>query len=517
MFTLRLHLNMKMISGNHSMSNLIKYSILILGLSIGPLFSDIANAAPHGSLKWASLFQPRGWDPAIQPNTSYTQLVFESLLQTAADGETIEPALAEKWNLAPDKAEFRLRKGVVFHDGAPFNADAVIANLKHAMEGSSPWSYALDGISEIRKIDDYNIVIKLKTPNPTLPYYFTQQGLAMISPNALADGTWKTHPVGTGPYIFDESTSISGSKFVFRYFTQYYAPEDIVGPERVEILYIPDSTARFNALLAGQVDAVDGQAAQMARAKAAGFANHPWRTMRYHLMFLDRTGPLSDVRIRKALCLALPLKQINQARYGANGFPLPSQRFSKSDPSHVHGLKPYSYDIESAKALVKEAGGVKLEYRFPSAQFMRETTELIRESFSKIGANLDVITMPAGEYLGSFYSGKFPLWFSMKLPENGGMFPYYKFRFSKDGKGNLAHTEPPAALEKLYQEALYASGEKQTLLLKGMTQLIHDEALDCGYFDVLGVIHYNPKRFKGIVTTTWEPSTIRFKASRLAD
>ncbi|MGY6709264.1 MAG: ABC transporter substrate-binding protein [Rhizobiaceae bacterium] len=476
-------------------------------------WSGAAWAEPAGTLRWGAAFEPQGWNPQVQPNTTFTQLVYESLLQMGADGVTIEPGLAEEWTLTPTEMTFKLREGVVFHDGTPFNADAVIANLENVKAASNRWRETIAGIGEIEKIDDYNVRLHLEFPSPALGYTLSQRGLAMVSPKALEEDTWQATPVGTGPYVFDEEASVSGSNYVFTYFEDYYAPET-VGPRQVEVFYLPDSSSRYNALLAGQLDAADGDPTQMATAEAMGFANHTWPTLRYHLIMFDRDGALGDVRVRQAMCMAMPLENINQARYeGLLEFP--SQRFDEGDPAHVEGLEPYPYDIEAARALLEEAGNPDISLEFPSPDFMRVISELTRESFVQAGIDTEIVMMPTPEYFQSFYSGRYPFIINTMTAENGGMFNYYPFRFGADGAANTFNVEPPARLEELYQEALLASEEDQPALLQEMTQIIHDEALDCGYFDTVGVAHYNPEHIETIATTVWEPSALRYRDVRL--
>ncbi|MGO4840443.1 ABC transporter substrate-binding protein, partial [Rhizobiaceae sp. 2RAB30] len=90
-----------------------------------------ALADPSGTLRWGASFEPSGWNPQVQPNTTFIGLVYEGLLQMSPDGVTINPRLAESWSITPTEATFKLRQGVKFHDGTPFNADAVIANIEN--------------------------------------------------------------------------------------------------------------------------------------------------------------------------------------------------------------------------------------------------------------------------------------------------------------------------------------------------------------------------------------------------
>lgn len=487
-----------------------------LGVTVAAvLMAGAAFAEPSGTLKWGAGFEPQGWNPQIQPNTTFTQLVYEPLLDVAPDGVTLQPGLATEWTISPKELIFKLREGVTFHDGTPFNADAVIANIQNVQAASNRWRETIAGIKDVVKVDDHTVRFELSQPSPALLYTLSQRGLAMVSPKALKEGTWQTTPAGTGPYTFNTAETVSGSNYVFDYFENYHSPES-VGPRRVEVFYLPDSASRYNALLANQVDAIDGDPTQMASAESSGFSNHLWPTLRYHLIMFDRAGALGDVRVRKALCMAMPLEQINAARYeGLLNFP--GQRFDAGDPAHVEGLEPYKYDIEAAKALVAEAGNSNIKLQFPSPDFMRVISELANESFNSAGLSSEIVMMPTPEYFQSFYSGRYPFIINTMTAENGGMFNYYPFRFAKDGAANTFKVEPPARLEELYQQALVAPEAEQPALLQEMTRIIHDEALDCGYFDTTGVVHYNPQTISEIATTRWEPSALRYKDVRLAD
>ncbi|MCX7560993.1 ABC transporter substrate-binding protein [Sulfitobacter sp. F26204] len=490
----------------------VRYSVAAGCLAIAGVGGAVW-AEPSGTLRWGAAFEPQGWNPQVQPNTTFSQLIYEGLLEMGPDGETLLPSLAHEWTVTPTDITFKLREGVVFHDGTPFNADAVIANIKNVQAASNRWRETVAGIKDVVKVDDYTVRLDLNTPSPALLFTLAQRGLHFTSPKALADGTWETKPIGTGPYTFNEAETVSGSNYVFDYFEGYHNPE-AVGPERVEIFYLPDSAARYNVLLAGQVDAIDGDPTQVAAAESMGFANHYWSTLRYHLIMLDRKDLLGDVNVRKALCMSMPLDNINAARYeGLLKFP--SQRFDEGNAAYVAGLEPYKYDIEGAKALLAEAGNPDINLELPSPDFMRVISSLAKESFDNSGLKTEIVMMPIPEYFQNFYSGRYPFLINTMTAENGGMFNYYPFRFGMGGAANTYDVEPPARLEELYQQALVAPVEEQPPLLQEMTQIIHDEALDCGYFDTVGVVHYNTNTIANIATTVWEPSALRYKDVRL--
>jgi ABC-type transport system substrate-binding protein len=488
---------------------------LVFGTALLLGASGQASSAPSGDLRYGVFIDLRDWDPQTQPNLVYIGPVYEGLLQIASDGQTPQPGLAESWELSPTALTFKLRRGVTFHDGTSFDADAVVANIEAIQKRGSSWSDTIAAVKEVVKVDDHTVKLMLKHPDPALPYTFTQSGLSMVSPKSLADGSLKTAPVGTGPYVYDGKASVSGSKHVFKFYDKYYAP-DTVGPASIEISYLPDDAARLNALLSGQIDAVIGDTAQRNAAEGAGFQTHNWMALRYHLFFIDREGMFGDVRVRKAICKAFPREQINAVTQ-EGAAKLSTQWPDEGDPAHVADLKDYTYDIEGAKALMAEAGNPKISFQYPTYKAWADAAQLIQESFAKIGVAIEPQIMTPGEFFSSKFSGTYPMFYHWAMPEYGGMFRYYPFRFAKDGKGNVSKVDPPAELERLYQEALNAPADKQPALLQGMTRIINDEALDCGFLDIPFTVFYDPKRIKTIASTRWGPSALRYKDVRMME
>lgn len=474
-----------------------------------------AFAAPSGIFRTSTGLDLQNWNPHTQTNLVYVRPVYEGLLQMGADGVTIKPRLAEAWEVTPQQATFKLRRGVVFHDGTPFNADAVIANVENVQKAANRWADTVASIAKMVKVDEYTVRFELKYPDPSLAFTMAQPGTYMISPKALAEGSWQKKPAGTGAYVYDESASVSGSKYVFKYFDKYYAPDE-VGPAGIEVHYMADASASFNALLAGQVDAAPSDLLNAGQAEAAGLTSFMWKALRYHMILLDRKETLGDARVRKAVCMAIPSDEINAGEEEGVA-EIATQRFDAGDPSFVPDLKGYTYDLEGAKALMAEAGNPKVSFKMPTFAAQLPGDQLIKESLAKIGVDVDLVQMPAGQFFQEFYSGKYPVYRNTMSAERGGMFNYYSFRFAKDGKSNTFRVDPPAKLEAAYQEALKAPAEKQSAYLQEMTRIIHDEALDCGFMDLPNVIHYDPRRVTAISATNWEPWALNYKDIRLKD
>ncbi|MDQ0137761.1 peptide/nickel transport system substrate-binding protein [Neorhizobium galegae] len=472
-----------------------------------------ALADPSGTYRFGAAYEPTSWNPRTQPNRLYAGLVYEGLVSMSPDGTTLQPGLAEAWTISSTEATFRLRKGVTFHDGTPFNADAVIANIKAVQTSGGQWQDTLSAVSDVVKVDDHNIRILLKNPNPTLLYTLSGVGLVMISPKALADGSWERLPDGTGAYKYNQSASVRGSKHVFDYFKPYYAPADI-GPAKVELIYIPEAATRYNSVVSGQIDAGVVEMPQVAQAKADGLKTVMWPVLRYHLNINDRSKLFSDARVRKALCMAFPRAQMNQARYDGLA-DMPNQMYDKADPAHVADLPDYKYDVEGAKALMVQAGNPAISFQWPALPQSKVFGELAKESLAKIGINVEVVVLQAAEYFRAVTTTRYPLNFNNPVGENGGMFNYYLFRFAQDGPGNPFKVAPDAQLQAAFDKSLTATSADAPKLYQEMTRIISDQALDCGYLDINHIIVYDPKKVETLAVTKWEPSTSRYYGIRL--
>lgn len=487
----------------------------VLGAALILNMGAPASAAPSGDLRYGVFIDLRDWNPQTQPNLVFVAPVYEGLLQIKSDGQTPEPGLAETWQLSPKEITFKLRQGVTFHDGTAFDADAVIANIESIQRAGNSWTDAIAAIKKVVKVDDHTVTFELDHPDPALPYTFTQPGLYMVNPKSLADGSWKKTPSGTGPYFFDGASSVSGSKYVFKVYDRYYAP-DAIGPKTIEVHYLPDDAARFNALLSGQLDVAQGDPAQLPVAEAAGLKIHTWTALRYHLILLDRKDLFGDLRVRKALCMAMPKEQISVATEEGLA-KAATQWVDEGDPAYVAELKDYPYDIDGARALMAEAGNPKISFPFPTYEARTDSAQLIQESFAKIGVTMELQVLTPGEYFSSNLSGKYPMFNNLMTSEEGGMFRYYPFRFAKEGKANVFKADPPAELDRLYREALDAPADKQSTLLQGMTRIINEQALDCGFLDLPFSVYYDPKRVGTIATTKWGPSALRYKDVRMTE
>lgn len=281
--------------------------------------------------------------------------LWSGLVENGPDNKPI-PELAESWEAKPGAADwvFNLRRGVKFTNGREFTADDAVYSLNlHRGEGNkSGAAGSMKAITDVKKLAPYQIGITLASGDADLPYTLSDYHVMMI-PDGYTD--W-AHPIGTGSMLLESFDP--GVRVAFKRNPGYWKP-DRGHLDGAVFTVINDSSARLDALLAGQVDAINrvdpktvkllerNLRMQVVRAPGGWFANMP--------MMLDRV-PYSNPDIRKALKYAIDREAVLKtlfSGYGSlgNDHPIPA-----GDPFHNGQLPQTAYDPDKARAYFKQAG-----------------------------------------------------------------------------------------------------------------------------------------------------------------
>ncbi len=326
------------------------------------------------------------------------------------------------WKTLDDTTwEFKLRQGVVFHDGSPFTADDVVFTAKRAQDvPNSPSSFGtyLKGKS-FKKIDDFTIQVSTERPYPLMPNDLAQ--INIVSKKAGMGATTEDYnsgkaAIGTGPFKFVEW--VPGDRLVLERNDDYWGNK----PEWSKVIIKPirSGPARVAAVLAGDVDFIDSvPTTDIARLKAdpnvtlsQGVSN---RVIYLHLdhfrddsPFVKAVGggaiknPLRDIRVRKAISKAINrpviVERVMEGVAIQAGQLLPEGFFAISP-----NLKPEPYDPAAAKQLLADAGlgdGFELTIHGPNDRYINDAkiAEAIAQMLSRIGIKMAVETMPKSVY-----------------------------------------------------------------------------------------------------------------------
>lgn len=356
---------------------------------------------------------------AAFPTGSSHELIYEKL--AVLDEKLVpRPQLAASWkNLDNLTWEIRLRKGVLFHNGAPFTAEDVIftwARVPDVPNSPNSFSQFTRGVEKIIKLDDYTIHMKTSAPTPMLPNDLAN--VFIISASAAKGMTTQDFnggkaAIGTGPYKLVDWKN--GEQLVVERFDKYWGakPTWAKVTERV----IAKDPTRLAALLSGQVDAIDAvPSADLARVKGDGkFALFRGPAALVHYIALDSArdvspfvtakdgkildkNPLKDPRVRKALSLAINRALIVTRIMDGSGVPA-AQLLAEQFPGSLKGLKPDPFDLGKAHALLKEAGwedGFRIVLHATNDRYPNDASvaQGVAQMWTRLGLKVEVETLP---------------------------------------------------------------------------------------------------------------------------
>lgn len=376
--------------------------------------------------------------------------IFETLVTTKEGGTEIVPKLAESWEPSADGLSwtFHLRDGVTFHDGEPFNAQAVCFNfdrwynfkgIQQSQNISYYWQTVFGGFADsepgaslyqsCEATDDLTAVITLTRPSATFISGISLSAFGIASPKALEEfnadgiegseddprftGTFGSeHPIGTGPFKFESWTR--GDRVVLVRNDDYWGEPAKL--ERLIIRSIPDGPARRQALEAGDIDGYDlVDPADRDALQAAGFQiiERPAFNVGY-LGFSQLHPPVDNLKIRQAIAHAINRENIVQTNY-----PPGSEVATQFMPPELVGWSPnvttYDYDPDLARQLIAESGveNPTLEFWYPtdvSRPYMpnpQANFELMKADLEAVGFTVETRTATwSPDYLDANQKGE---------------------------------------------------------------------------------------------------------------
>ncbi len=362
-----------------------------------------APATPSGPR--GQIIVAQGGDaPSLDPHKindmismSVSAAIYDTLLTRDASGK-LAPNLATSWKPFDDQTwRFELRKDVTFHNGEKFNAETVKANWDRLKDpNAKTTSSGIQNITGARVVDAYTVDILSAGPNPMVPARMgmfagtivPREYLQTAGAEALA-----TKPVGTGPFRFVEW--VKDDHITLEANPTYWGGAPKV--QRVIFKPIPSDATRVAAIQTGEVDvAASIPPEALAQLKGAqGVRVDSVVGQRVQYVSLDgRVKPLDDRRVRQALNYAVDVDSIIKNVLEGNAIrvagPVAKDMFGYDD-----SVKPYTYDPDRAKALLKEAGvgdGFSIKMHSPSGRYLKdkEVAQTIAGYLGKVGVQVDL-------------------------------------------------------------------------------------------------------------------------------
>jgi len=382
-----------------------------------------ATPLAAATLTMAVQEDPDALDPD-QGGTYGGRVIFAAMCDKLVDitpDLEIEPMLATSWEWSDDNLQLTmsLREGVVFHDGEPFNAEAVKFNIERSKTlEESRRKAELAQVESVEVVDEYTVRLHLSQPFAPLLAQFTDRAGMMISPKAAAElgADFPTAPACSGPFEFVER--IAQDSITLKKFADYWNADD-VHIDEVVYRYVEDPTVQLAQLRAGDID----NAERVAATDLAAVRDDPNLELISivglgvsHLQVNTDRGeraetPLGqDARVRQALELSLDRDIINQVAFDG-GFLPGNQLVTPESPYYIKEFPIPARDVEAAKALLAEAGheSVPVELMVENSAGNVRAAQIIQSMAAEAGFDITVQPLETATAVQSLFGGNFEL------------------------------------------------------------------------------------------------------------
>ena len=412
---------------------------------------------------------------------------FDGLVRFNGNSHEIVPALAESWTISDDGLvwTFNLRKDVTFHDGTPFNADAVVFSLERQRDKDHPnhcakclrWSAKFAAIEKTSAVDEHTVEIKLTAPAPTLLVNLAFYIGYIVSPTAVMNDPegFRANPVGTGPFKF--------VRWERDNFIEYEANADYyLGAPKVDRLIvrvIPNNDVRLLALKKGEVHLIYGVPFPQFNEVDSDPELTLQQSSTLGISFVainTEKPPFDDIRVRRAVNHAINKERIFQTVFFGRG-EMANQVIPPNWWGHSPNATVYEYDVEKAKALLAEAGhadGFQTTLTSwtnprPYLPAPRDAVSLIKTDLAQIGIEVDVQTMNWATFRESRGKGEYGMtmggWISGTLDPDGIVYALFHSRYIRENDalnwGRYRDDALDAALSDA--RAIYEQAERDPL------------------------------------------------------
>lgn len=358
--------------------------------------------------------------------TSSILQVWEPLIALGNDGEP-QPMLATSWEPRENGTVwlFHLRQGVTFHDGTPFNAAAVLSNFERwAVMGYKASTFYSTSLEKMyphlltwEALDEYTLKLTFAKPMPNLPYLMTSWNSPIFSPTSLnlETGDFRGFAQGTGPFKLVEV--VKNQYTVIERNENYWGEK--AKSKRVRVKVIPTPETRFSAMKSGEIMGVvdlGGLTPALAKelSKDSQFALDSHKmTITHYLTVQGDTGPFKDMRLKRALSLAIDREAIVK-QYFYN-YATPTVNLINSASPFGCLVKP-EYNPEKAKTIVDEISQgktIKVRYLIPQYGTERypykEISEWIQADLAKIGIEATIQIIDKAAYNAAMRDGAYDM------------------------------------------------------------------------------------------------------------
>ena len=450
------------------------------------------------------------------------QNVNETLTELDPETGAIKPRLATSWErLDDDTWRFKLREGVKFHDGAPFDAEAVIASINRTMDTTLTCMVRnkfFGGVKfTFKVVDPHTLDITTDPANPILPTVLGTMTIA--SPNTKV-GEASRSPAGTGPYKL--TTWDPSQKIVLERFDGYWGDKPEV--ERATYVWRTESAVQAAMVATGEADIAPTIAIQDATNPATDFAYPNSETSRIRIG--TDQAPLNDVRVRKALNLAVNREAFRGSILSKDVIPA-SQLVVSTINGYNPDLKPWPYDPDEAKKLLAAAKAdgapvdkeIRLISRTNIFPNVTETMEALVQMWGEVGLNVKLQMLEVAQVLKlgtKPYAPDRPPTLVIDQHDNNTGDASFTILYKYSSSGAQSDTNDPQTDALIKEGTASTNPKRRELYEQAFARIQQVDVPDVMLFHMVGYTRVNPRLiFRPSIATNSELqlAQIKFKSS----
>lgn len=380
-------------------------------------FAVIAAAPPSASAEELVIGRPvstTAMDPGfLKEAATIVDNIFDTLVMRDENMKLV-PGLALSWTAVDDTTwEFELRPDVTFHNGEPFNAEAVKFTIDRILdpEANSPTISYIRTVKGVEVVDDMTVRIMTDGPDPLLPTRMSRYPAYIVPPEYVQEvgrDEFARKPVGTGPYKFVEF--VPDQHVILEANADYWRGAPDI--DRVVWRPIPDATARVTALITGEVQLIEGVPADLTQLISSDdeteLVKVPNGGLTIYLGLKSGETPLDNLKVRQALNMAIDRESIVENVLRGSGT-VKGTQVGPYDFGYADIPVP-EYNPEKAKELLAEAGypdgfdiAMQATRRYNNGA---EVGQAIAQQFGEIGVNVDLEVPEWSVYIQQVPAGK---------------------------------------------------------------------------------------------------------------
>lgn len=477
--------------------------ILILGACSESTIPEGAEGGGQGSgsgdadqeIIYAATSDVVGLSPTLtndSVSSNVIEQVYEKLFVRNPETMEIEPKLAESYETPDDLTwVIKLKEDVTFHDGTPFNAEAVKYSFDKLRdpETAAPRASLLEPVDEVNVLEEYTVEIKTKYPYGPLLAALSHANAAIISPTADEKQDLMQDPVGTGPFKFVSWNT--GDEVVLEKNEDYWAGAPAL--DKVTLKVVPEISTAISMLQTGEVSFIDGlPSEQISRIESLENVDIIKKegTPVYYLTFNHSLERNKDPEFRKAVASAIDRDAFVEKLNGLgirNDSILGPQVFGYDEEASNAGT---AYDVEAAKKLVEENGYDSEPIKLLTAN--RDNfvlmAEIVQAQLTEAGFNVEIETMEWATFLDTARTGAYDMTFLSwsNVTGDGSEMFYPNFHSDNVGNSNRAQYSNPE-FDKLVEESrtTIEENERKEILNEANLAMLEDNAAIVMYHGIV--------------------------------